>query len=145
VAASRAAALAAAALLATGCGGGGGGGGGNSSSDPKAVEAAATEFAKAFGAGDGSKACDTLTSAAQADWVKRVQVFAPARDCPTAIKRVHDAAGPQVTTAFSTATVSDVKVNGDTATVRLTATGSSTLVRLERQDGSWRLMAVPGF
>lgn len=140
MAASRAAALvAAAALFATGCGGGG-----DSSSDPKPAGAAVTEFAKAFGAGDGSKACDRLTSAAQTAFVKRVQVLSPARDCPTAIKRVHDAAGPQVTSAFSTATVSGVKLKDDTATARLTAAGHSTLVRLEKQDGSWRLTAVPG-
>jgi hypothetical protein len=135
-----AAAFAAAAvvLLAGGCGGGG------SSAEPDAAGTAVTEFAKAFGAGDGTKACDRLTSAAQATFVKRAQVLAPSRDCPTAIERVHDAAGAQVTGAFSAAKVGDVKVKGEVATARLTAAGHSTLVRLEKQGGKWRLTAVPG-
>jgi Tfp pilus assembly protein PilW len=138
VGARRTAAFAAAALLAAGCGGG------TSSSSPDAAGVAVTDFSKAFGAGDGSKACDRLTSAAQAAFVKRVQVLSPAPDCPTAIKRVHDAVGGQVTGAFAAAKASDVKVKGDTATARLTAAGHSTLVRLEKQDGSWRLTSVPG-
>jgi hypothetical protein len=126
-------------LLAAGCGGSG-----DSSSEPDAAGAAVTEFAKAFGASDGARACDRLTSAAQATFIKRVQVLTPARDCPTAIERVHDAAGAQVTGAFSTAKASDVKVKGDVATARLTAGGHSTLVRLEKQGGRWRLTSVPG-
>jgi hypothetical protein len=134
----RAATLAATVLVAAGCGGG------DASSQPDAAGTAATAFAKAFGAGDGAKACDRLTSGAQAAFVKRVQVLTPARDCPTAIKRVHDAAGGQVTGAFSAAKVSDVKVKGEVATARLTAAGHSTVVRLEKQGEKWRLTSVPG-
>jgi hypothetical protein len=127
----------AAALIAAGCGGG-------APPSPEAAGAAVTGFSKAFGAGDGAKACGLLTSAAQAAFAKRVQALAPTSDCPTAIKRVHDAAGPQVTRALAAAKVSAVKVNGNSATATLTAAGHSTSVGLTRQDGSWKLTGVPG-
>jgi Tfp pilus assembly protein PilW len=126
-------------VLVAGCGGGGG-----STPGPAAAGAAVTGFSRAFGAGDGAKACGLLTSAAQAAFVKRVQVLAPTSDCPTAIKRVHDAAGTQVTGALAAAKVSAVKVNGNAATATLTAAGHSTTVGLAMQDGAWKLTGVPG-
>ena len=126
------------ALAASGCGGG------SDQPDPDAARSAVSDFAKAFGAGDGGKACDLLTSTAQAAIVKRVKVLAAATDCPTAIERLHDAAGSQVTGAFSTAKVTDVQVKGDTATARLVSGGHSTSVALTKQDGDWRLTGVPG-
>jgi hypothetical protein len=136
---SAAAALALIAAL-----GAGGCGEGKSQSDPDAARAAVSGFSSAFGSGDGSKACDLLTPAAQAAIVKRVKVLTAANDCPTAIKRLHDAAGSQVTSAFATARVSDVQVKGAGATARLTAAGHSAPVALTKQDGDWKLTGVPG-
>jgi hypothetical protein len=123
--------------------GGCGGGGGNRSSggDPKA---AVEGFAKAFGAGDGTRACDLLTTAARGAFLKRVHTLAGTNSCPTAIKRVHDAAGSQVTSAFAAAKVTGVKLHGSTGTATLTASGHSTSVGLAKEGGSWRLTGVPG-
>ena len=126
------------ALAAGGCGGG------NASPDPEAARSAVSGFVKAFGAGDGGKACDLLTSTAQAAIVKRVKVLAAASDCPTAIERLHDAAGSEVAGAFASAKVSDVRVTGDSATAQLTAEGHSTPVSLTKEDGDWKLTGVPG-
>jgi hypothetical protein len=131
--------VAALALSVVGCGGGGGG-----KPDPEAAQAAVTEFAKAFGSGDGKTACDLLTPAGRTAFVKRVKVLTSSTDCPTAMKRVHDAAGGQVTQAFAVAKVSSVKVTGSTATAQLTATGHSTPVALTKADGAWKLTGVPG-
>jgi hypothetical protein len=141
VSASRlAAAAVAAAVVLSGCGGGGG-----STNDAQAAGTAVTDFAKAFGAGDGQKSCVLLTPAAQAAFVKRVQVLAPVRDCATAITRIHAAAGAQVAAAFSAAkVVGKPQVKGDSATVTLSAAGHSTTVALKKQGGAWKLAAVPG-
>lgn len=143
--ASRAAvACAVAAAVASGCGGGGGGDGGEAAPAPDAVRSAVTGFARAFAAGDGRRSCARLTPAAQAAFLKRVRKLAPAGDCATAIARLHDAAGSQVTQAFATAAVGAVEVAGTTATARLTASGHATTVRLVKQGGDWKLAAVPG-
>jgi ketosteroid isomerase-like protein len=128
------------ALVATGCGGGGD----SAKSDPDAARAAVTDFAKAFGAGDGKRACALLTSAGRTAFLKRVKVLTSTSDCPTAIKRVHDAAGGQVTQAFAQAKVSAVTVKGSSASAQLTATGHSTDVALAKEGGSWKLTSVPG-
>jgi hypothetical protein len=137
---AREAAVGAAAALAVlgGCGGGG------KVPDPDAARSAVSHFAKAFGGGDGKAACDLLTKAAQAAFVKRVQVLAATKDCPAAMAKVHAAAGADVNAALSAATVSNVKVAGATATATLTASGHSTSVNLAKQDGVWELTGVPG-
>jgi hypothetical protein len=129
--------MAAGALLA-GCGGGG------KVSDSEAVRAAVGDFSKALGAGEGKAACELLTSEARAEFVKRAASLAGTRDCAAAIGKIHDAAGAEVNTAFSAATVADVKVRGDTATATLTASGHRAPVSLAKQDGKWRLTSVPG-
>jgi hypothetical protein len=133
-----AAVLATLALVMTSCGGG---------KPVPASEAAAhvvTDFAKAFGTGDGQKACDLLTPAARSTFLKKSHAVAPTTDCVAAMKRVHDLAGASVTGAFTTATVSGVKVTGATATATLTANGHSAPVYLARQGGDWKLTGVPG-
>jgi hypothetical protein len=143
-ASARLAAPLAIALVAGGCGGGGGTGVHKALSDPVAVRAAVAGFATAFGAGDGAKSCDLLTPAARAAFVKRVQKLVRSTDCATAMKRLHDDAGAQVTSAFTTAQVGAVKVAGNIATVELTAAGHSTTVHLVKQGGDWKLAGLPG-
>jgi hypothetical protein len=112
--------------------------------DSDAASAAVLGFAKAFGAGRGDEACALLTDDARAAFIKRVQALVPTKDCAVAMNKVHDEAGDDVTQAFSTATVSNVKVNGGAATATLTASGHSTTVGLADQDGEWKLTGVPG-
>jgi hypothetical protein len=120
------------------------GGGGQRVPDSDAASAAVLGFAKAFGAGKGDEACALLTDDARAVFLKRVQALVPTKDCAVAMSRVHDEAGDDVTQAFSTATVTNVKVNGGAASATLTASGHSTTVGLAEQDGEWKLTGVPG-
>lgn len=136
----RRAAVAAIVVLLAGCGGGGG----QRVPDEDAASAAVLGFSKAFGAGKGEEACDLLTDDARAAFLKRVQTLITTDDCATAMTKVHDEAGDDVNEAFQSATVSNVEVNGGSASVTLTASGHSTTVGLADQDGEWRLTGVPG-
>jgi hypothetical protein len=144
VRARRAAVAAALAALVVAAGGCGGDDGGDSPPAPEAAGVVVTEFSRALGSGDGEKACGLLTSGARAAFIKRVETLAGTKDCATALTRVHDAAGAEVNEALSTATVSDVRVNGDSATAKLTAAGHATSVSLQKEDGDWKLTGVPG-
>jgi hypothetical protein len=133
------AAVALAAVLLAGCGGGG-----QRVPNSDAASAAVLGFAKAFGAGNGKEACDLLTDDARATFLARVQALVPTKDCAVAMTKVHDEAGDDVNQAFQTATVSNVKINGGSASVTLTASGHSTRVGLAEQNGEWKLTGVPG-
>jgi hypothetical protein len=131
--------LLAAAALASGCGGGG-----DNTPDQEQVSTAVTDFAHAFGKGDGKKACALLTSGARDAFVSRIASLVGTRDCAEAISKLPGLAGPNVTGPFQTATVSDVRVTGDAATASLTAAGHSAQVTLQKSDGDWLLTHVPG-
>jgi len=136
--ATAAVAFAAFAIALGGCGGD------KKVPDPEAAGKAVTAFTKAFSTGDGAKACDLLTPAARAAFLKRTHELAPTTECAAAMKKVHDLAGDSVTQPLGSATVSDVKVAGATATARLTASGHATAVYLSKQNGEWKLNGVPG-
>jgi hypothetical protein len=136
---SRAIAGVALAVVLAGCGGSD-----KKVSDSTAAQDAVSGFAKAFSAGDGAKACDLLTTAARADFVKRARTATGANDCTAAMTRVHDLAGESVTGPFGSATVSEVEVTGDAGTAKLTVAGHSTTVNLAKQGGDWKLTGVPG-
>jgi hypothetical protein len=112
--------------------------------DPEAASAAVTGFSKAFGAGKADVACGLLTKDAQVAFLRRVQALIRTTDCATALKKVHDEAGADVTQAFETATVTNVHVVGATGLATLTASGHSTTVNLAKQNGAWKLTGVPG-
>ena len=128
-----------AAALASGCGGGG-----DKGSDQDQVSSAVTNFAHAFGKGDGKTACALLTNDARNTFVTRISSLVGTRDCAEAIGKLPGLAGPNVTGPFQTATVSNVKVTGDTATATLTAAGHSAQVTLDKSSGDWLLTLVPG-
>ena len=130
--------LLATAALASGCGGG------SKGSDQEQVSSNVTDFAHAFGKGDGKAACALLTNGARTTFVTRIASLVGTRDCAEAIAKLPGLAGPNVTGPFQTATVSDVKVTGDTASATLTAAGHSAQVTLEKSDGDWLLTHVPG-
>jgi hypothetical protein len=136
----RRTAVAAIVVLLAGCGGGGG----QRVPDADAASAAVLGFAKAFGAGNSKEACDLLTDDARAAFLARVQALVATKECAVAMTKVHDEAGDEVTQAFQTATVSNVKIRGGSATATLTASGHSTAVGLAEQDGEWKLTGVPG-
>jgi len=140
VAPSRLLATAVAALALAGCGGGDE----NDAPDPEQVTEVATDYAHAFGDGDGERACELLTPGAQDAFVERVSSLVGTRDCPEAVSKLQAVAGPNVTGPFREATVDGVKVTGDKATARINAGGSSEQVTLEQRDGEWLLTKAPG-
>jgi hypothetical protein len=132
-------AVAASVVLAAGCGGSG-----DRSDDPDAVTRAVTDYAHAFGSGDGGKACGLLTPGARDSFVKRVSSLVGTSDCAEAISKLQSVAGPNVTGPFQDATVSGARVTGDKASAELKAGGAAKTVSLERRDGKWLLTRVPG-
>src|SRR5688500_7515904 len=79
-------------------------------SDPEQVTTAVTEYAHAFGRGDGDRACARLTEGAQEAFTKRVSTLVGTNDCAEAIEKLQAAAGPNVTGPFQDAKASDPKV-----------------------------------
>ena len=120
------------------------GGGGDKGTDQEQVSTAVTDFAHAFGKGDGKTACALLTSGARTTFVTRIASLVGTRDCAEAIAKLPGLAGPNVTGPFQTATVSKVMVSGDNATAVLTAAGHSAQVTLQKSGGDWLLTHVPG-
>ena len=135
-----AAASAVVAAVLAGCGGGDG----DKRPDPERVIAATTDYAHAFGSGDGSKACSLLTPGARDSLVARVSSLVGTRDCAQAMNKLQALAGPNVTGQFRTATASSPTVTGDKATATLTAGGHATQVTLQKSDGDWLLTRAPG-
>jgi hypothetical protein len=131
--------VATAALLAAGCGGNG-----DKTSDQKQVTKAVTDYAHAFGRGDGAKACSLLTPSARAAFVKRISTLVGTDDCAEAVEKLQGVAGPTVTGPFERATVNSVQVDGDKATANLVAAGHPEQINLERSDDRWRLTKAPG-
>jgi hypothetical protein len=118
--------------------------GGSSSSSAGDVRAVTENFAKAFGAGDGKTACTLMTPGGQAAFVKRVGGPLKVGDCAKAVEAAHSEAGAELNFDFSGASVSKVKVSGDSASAVVTAGSRSLPANLSRVGGSWKLTAVPG-
>jgi hypothetical protein len=137
----RAASALVAVLLLAGCGGGEEGDG---APDPERVESAVTDYAHAFGAGDGDAACALLTPEARDEFTTRVASLVGTRDCAAAVEKLQAVAGPNITGPFAEATVEGVEVDGDSARARLLAGAASEEVTLERRDGDWLLTKAPG-
>jgi len=135
--ASRAVAIVLA-ILAAGCGGG------DDAPDSEQVTRAVSDYAHAFGSGDGDKACALLTPGARDAFTSRVSSLVGTRDCAGAVDKLQTVAGPNGTGPFQDATASGAKVEGDTATVTLKAGGASEQVKLEKRDGDWLLTRAPG-
>ena len=130
--------LTAAAVFAAGCGED------EQRADPQDAAAAVTEYARAFGAGDGERACSLLTPAAKEAFTTRVSTRVGTRDCPEAVEKLQAVAGPNVTGPFQEAKASEPRVEGSTATVKLEAGSGAEDVKLELHDGEWLLTRAPG-
>lgn len=125
-------------MLIAGCGGG------SAPPDREQVGSVVLTYARAFGAGDGGKACDQLTPAGRAGFLKLVSVLADTHDCATGMHLLRQAIGPQAAAALHAARVSNVRLSGSTATATITAGAEGAVVRLAKQGGRWRLVAAPG-
>jgi hypothetical protein len=103
-----------------------------------------TNFVKAFGAGDGKTACTLMSQEAQAAFVQQVGGPLRTNDCASAVAAAHGEAAAELNLDFSGASVTKVKVNGDSATAVVTAHGRSLPANLSKAGGSWKLTGVPG-
>jgi hypothetical protein len=85
-----------------------------------------------------------MTPGAQAAFVRRVGSALQTKDCASAIAAAHGEAAAQSGLDFSRATVTRLKVTGDSATATVRASGRSATANLVKQGGSWKLTGVPG-
>ena len=115
-----------------------------SDSAPSDVESTARAYLLSFATGNPAKACSLLTPSAQRRFVAQVRAIAPATGCADAVRQIRTAAGPVAMGALARSTVSQVKVNDDHATAKLTSGSGSQVARLVRTGDSWRLTAAPG-
>jgi ketosteroid isomerase-like protein len=123
--------LAAVTLAIAGCGGG-------SQSKPEStqIRAAVTSYFRAFAAGDGKTVCSHLAK----DSLAQLAKASHGRSCPDEIVFATQQPGVKRHLAgLGKATVSTIKVNGNTATAQVHAVGRSTTVPLKKEDGAWKI------
>lgn len=116
------------ALAAAGCG----------SSDEDKVEDAVIEYVDAVAEGDGSKACEQLTTEAQE--------AVAGGDCAERVERLSANLSEGQRNAFAEAEVIEVTIDGDQGSARLTTPDQPEddpdaygVVPVEKQDGDWKV------
>jgi Domain of unknown function (DUF4878) len=127
--------LATAAVAVAGCGGGG-------AADD--VQSAVKSYLNSFVDGDGAKACSLMTASTRKQFVKRTKPLTKTTDCAAAIEAIRTQAGQPAMDALKKVKVSDVKVNGDSATVKLTSGKNSSTATLKKEGGGWKVSGAPG-
>jgi hypothetical protein len=125
----------AAAVAVAGCGGSG------AEDDAKF---AVKSYVEAFVDGDGDTACGLMTRSTRSQFVKRTKPLTKTTDCAAAIEAIRTQAGQPALDALAKVKYSDVKVDGGTATVKLSAGKSSSTATLKLEDGAWKVSGVPG-
>jgi putative lumazine-binding protein len=128
------AAAAAAAVLA-GCGGGG---------ERDAVRDTVQAYLDSFVKGDAAKTCSLMTEKTREEFVKGARPLAPTRDCATATIAVRAAAGRKAIDALREAKISEVRVNGNSASAKLKASSGESVATLTKQGGEWKVSSAPG-
>ena len=131
---TRAALVLLAALALAACG---------SKSPKDSVKSTVQSYVDGLSSQDGSKVCDQLAPAVQA----QVKQRGGAKDCATAIDSFEKSAtGKAVAPAFKNASVTTVTVSGDKASavvsVKVAGQEANTTVPLEKVDGSWKITAA---
>ena len=135
------------ALVLAGCGG--------SSSPPPLQQVSTTlkDYLHLQATGEPAQACALLTTGAQQRliaFIKHEAAKTPLASgnmtCDQAIGLVRLAAGTDLLTAMRDADVMGVRVTGDHATAVVVGTGDvgRRTVKLVREGGDWKILAVPG-
>jgi hypothetical protein len=114
-------------------------GGGNQDA---AVKAAVDGYVRAFAAGNGQAACDSLTDAAR-DAVAGLGKKIGAPDCPSAMEKTRRIGGKKVRAIAKTIKVHKVDVDGGRAKVTLRAAGQDSVAELERTEKGWKISSLP--
>jgi hypothetical protein len=141
VSAARARAAAAAlgaalALAAGGCG--------QDQGESDAVRAAARSYFAALASGNGAQACRMLTDDVRKQFVAGVAAITSASNCEQALQTVlKGTSGHLVRRVARAARIGQAKVDGDTATVKLSSNAQEVDVRMRKQGGAWRVDQAP--
>jgi hypothetical protein len=108
------------------------------------VRSAVKTYLKAFVDGDGNKVCSLMTDATRRRFVERAKPITKSADCSLAIEAIRTQSGPEVTATLAKLKFTNVKVNGDHATVTLSSGGSKTNAALVKEGGDWKVSGAPG-
>lgn len=127
----------AASLALASCGGGG-------HDETGEVRSTVRAYIDAFVRGDGAKTCALMTPKTRAEFVKGVRPLARTDDCAKATVAVRAAAGPRAIAAMRGARISDVKVDGASATAKLSASSGQSIATLKKEGGRWRVSSTLG-
>lgn len=121
-----------AAVVVAGCGGGG--------SAQDQITSTVKDFYSGFVSGDGNKACDQLTSSTQQSLLRS----AKGSSCSAAISRASKVLPDSVKKQAKNVDVTNIKVNGNSATATIKGGGQSGSVQLTKQGGKWKISNFPG-
>jgi len=117
---------------------------GQDEGEADAARAAARQYFAAIAAGQAGRACRLLTDEVRRRFVARVAAITSAPGCERALEtQLAGRGGNLVRRVARAARVGDVKVDGDTATAKLSSNAQEVDVRLRRQDGAWRVDQPP--
>jgi hypothetical protein len=114
-------------------------GGGNQDA---AVKATVDGYVRAFAAGNGNAACNSLTDSAR-EAVAGLGKQIGARDCPSAMVKTRQIGGKKVRSIAKTIKVRKVDVDGGRAKVTLRAAGQDSVAELERTEKGWKISSLP--
>ena len=133
---TRVAAVAALAALALGgCGGG---------DEKDEVRSAIQAYLDSFVKGDAERTCSLMTAKTRREFVRGARSLTPTNDCATATIAVRDAAGRKAIEALRDARISNVRIEGSSATARLRASSGESVATLTKEGGEWKVSSVPG-
>jgi hypothetical protein len=114
-------------------------GGGNQET---AVKAAVDGYVRAFAAGNGKAACDSLTDSAR-QAVAGLGEKIGASDCPSTMEKTRQIGGDEVRSIAKKIRVHKVDVDGGRAKVTLRAAGQDSIAELERTEKGWKISSLP--
>ena len=107
-----------------------------------AVKATVDGYVRAFAAGNGKAACDSLTDSAQ-QAVAGLGKKIGAKDCPSAMEKTRQIGGSEVRAIAKKIRVRKVDVDGGRAKVTLRAAGQDSIAELERTEKGWKISSLP--
>ena len=108
------------------------------------VRSTVRAYLESFVDGDAEKTCALMTEDTRREFVRGARSLAPTNDCATATIAVRAAAGRKAINALRDAKISRVRIQGNAASVRLTASSGESVATLTRQGGDWKVSSAPG-
>ena len=124
-----------AALAVGGCGGG---------DEKDEVRSTVQAYVDSFVKGDAERTCSLMTAETRREFVRGARSLAPTNDCATATIAVRDAAGRKAIEALRDAKISNVRIQGRSASARLRASSGQSVATLAKEGGEWKVSSAPG-